>query len=256
MFRKQIECMGTVFLFQIQDQRPEQELDHYCDVAAEILNDADNVFSLYKPESEISRIVSGDLPWEKSSAVQRSIRGQVESWREVTAGFFNAREGADYDPSGLVKGWAAANAAHYLEGNGITNFTLNAGGDIYLSSELDRSVLSRVGLSNLKPISSSGAGVNMILELSGTGYHAVATSGIAERGEHIWRSEAATRFQQVSVVAKDLVSADIWATALISGGMPSWEHFLGAAEGAVAIGVFEDGAMIASPGFSNLPASF
>ena len=248
--------MGTVFLFQIQDHRPEPELDHHCDVATEILNDADNVFSLYKPESEISRLVRGDMQWQKSSGVQQSIRGQVERWREITEGHFDALDGPNYDPSGLVKGWAAANAAHYLEANGITNFTLNAGGDIYLSSELERSALSRVGLSNLKTIRASDAGVNMILELSGTGYHAVATSGVAERGEHIWRSDSTVRFQQVSVVAKDLVSADIWATALVSGGMPAWENFLGNAEGAVAMGVFEDGSMIASPGFSPLLASF
>lgn len=248
--------MGTVFLFQIQDARPDAELDRLCDVAAEILRDADEVFSLYKPESEISKLVTGKMQWVQSSPVQQSIRAQAEKWREATQGYFDARDGRDYDPSGLVKGWAAQNAANYLEANGVIDFTLNAGGDVYLSSELSPSVLSRVGLSNLKPIYSKDAGVNMVLELAGTDFHAVATSGIAERGEHIWRAESVRRFQQVSVVAKDLVVADVWATAMLSGGEKAWQIFLDSVDDAVALGVFEDGAMISTAGFSALLASF
>lgn len=256
MFRHQIECMGTVFLFQIQDHRPEVELNRHCEVATEILRDADETFSLYKPESEISKLVRHELRWGVASAVQRSIRSQVENWREMTHGFFDARDDKEYDPSGLVKGWAAQNASNYLEANGIVDFTLNAGGDIYLSSELKPSVLSRVGLSNLKPLSSTAAGVNMVLELAGSGYHAVATSGVAERGEHVWRGDTERRFQQVSVVAKDLVAADVWATALLSGGDSAWNTFVTSATDAVALGVFEDGSIVASRGFSSLLASF
>lgn len=248
--------MGTVFLFQIQDSRPEAELERHCEVAAEILVEADEKFSLYKPESEISKLVREEIQWHQASPVQQSIRSQVEKWRQKTSGFFDSRDGKDYDPSGLVKGWAAQNAANYLEANGIIDFTLNAGGDIYLSSELKPSLLSRVGLSNLKPIYSKDAGVNMVLELAGSGYHAVATSGIAERGEHVWRAESARKFQQVSVVAKDLVAADVWATALLSGGELAWEVFLDSADQALALGVHEDGSMVATAGFSALLASF
>ena len=247
--------MGTVFLFQIQDQRPDLELNQACEVATEILRDADEVFSLYKPDSEISRLVRSEIPWEKASPVQRSVREQVLGWQELTGGYFDPREGLNYDPSGLVKGWAAQNAAHYLEAHGIVDFTLNAGGDIYLSTALGRSALSRVGLSNLRPIASQEAGVNLILELAGTEFKAVATSGTSERGEHVWRSAGAARIQQVTVVARDLVSADVWATALLAGGESAWELFLERAQEHRALAIYEDGSMVSSPGFSQLLAS-
>lgn len=255
MFRFEAVCMGTVFIFQIQDQLPNAELQRQCEVALEILIEADEVFSLYKPNSEISKLVRGELEWKRASAVQRSIREQAEIWKKRTAGFFDPRTDSNYDPSGLVKGWAAQNAAQYLEANGIRDFTLNAGGDIYLSEGLSKSILTRVGLSNLQPISSQQAGVNMVLELSGSGYRAVATSGISERGEHIWRASEEKHLQQVSVIAKDLVTADIWATALISGGQKAWDLMRAEATEVIALGVFKDGSIISTPGFTSLLAS-
>lgn len=255
MYRFQADCMGTVFLFQIQDLLPEAELERQCKVALEILIEADEVFSLYKPNSEISRLVRGELDWKQASAVQKSIADQVDSWKQKTHGYFDARSGADYDPSGFVKGWAAQNAAQYLEANGIRDFTLNAGGDIYLSSGISRSILTRVGLSNLRPIASEGAGVNMVLELFGSGYQAVATSGISERGEHIWRKSTEKQLQQVSVVGKDLITADVWATALISGGQQAWELLPTQAADVLALGVFSDGSMVATPGFTKVLAT-
>lgn len=241
-----------MFLFQIQDNLSAPELERQCHVAVEILEQADQTFSLYKPESEISQIVKGEVSWEKATSVQRSIRDMVQSWKQTTGGFFDARSGSDYDPSGLVKGWAAQNAAHYLEANGIRDFTLNAGGDIYLSSGLSRSVLTRVGIANLKPIASKEAGVNLVLELWNSGFQGVATSGIAERGEHVWRAGEGKNFQQVTVVAKDLVTADVWATALLSGGSNAWAVFEGASQDLVGFGVYADGSMVASAGFSSL----
>lgn len=247
--------MGTVFVFQIRDQLPDAELQRQCEVALEVLIEADEVFSLYKPNSEISKLVRGELEWNRASAVQKSIRDQAEVWKERTSGFFDPRTGASYDPSGLVKGWAAQNAAQYLEANGIRDFTLNAGGDIYLSEGLTKSVLTKVGLSNLQPISSQHAGVNMVLELFGSGFRAVATSGISERGEHIWRASEERQLQQVSVIGKDLVTADIWATALISGGQKAWNVMTTEAAEVIALGVFKDGSLISTPGFTNLLAS-
>lgn len=247
--------MGTGFLFQVQDRLPETEINHHCEAASEILRTADEVFSLYKPESEISKLVRNEIPWTAASRVQSSIRELTSLWREKTGGYFDARDQENYDPSGLVKGWAAENAAQYLEANGIVDFTLNAGGDIYLSSELSPTVLSKVGIANLKPISSDEAGVSLVLELSGSGFRAVATSGIAERGEHVWRSATQKRFQQVTVVARSLSVADVWATALLSGGANAWDVFVSNSEDCAGFGVYEDGSLIASAGFSSLLAS-
>ena len=49
---------------------------------------------------------------------------------------------------------------------------------------------------------------------------ALATSGSAQRGDHIWRGGelAPADFVQVSVMADDIVTADVLATAIVAGG--------------------------------------
>ena len=248
--------MGTVFLFQIEDAVSEHELERLCRSAMEILDDADQKFSLYKPDSEISRLKSGQIDWAKASREQLLIKELCSSWQGQTSGFFDARVDGDYDPSGLVKTWAAQNAVNFLQSNGIRQFTLNAGGDIFLSADLESELLNRVGLSNLKPIASLDAGANMILDLKGTEYRAVCTSGSVERGEHIWATSGSQEFLQVTVVAADLVTADIWATAISAGGVSAWKAFTENSDSqTTAIAIGKDGSILAARGFSQLLAN-
>ena len=220
--------MGTFFTFSIADDVEAERTATDVATACTILVDADERFSLYKPESETSRLNSNSLAWPEASPVQIEVQTLVSEWKNKTSGFFDpvSPEGT-YDPSGLVKAWAAKNAAVYLEANGYGDFTLNAGGDVYLGPRVKTDPLSRVGLSNLKSIAAKDASVNMILDLSGSPYRAVATSGSSERGEHIWTKDDLNtpKYLQATVVATDLVTADIWATALISGGKQALELF-------------------------------
>lgn len=261
MFSKNFDCMGTVFTFQLGGEANAEQVASVVDTACSILLDADNRFSLYKAESEISKIASGALSWESATSVQKDIRSQTQTWMEITEGFFNPTSpDGKYDPSGLVKTWAATNAAMFLEANGYRDFTLNAGGDVYIGPEVKTFPLTRVGLSNLKPINSPGASVNMILDVAGTSYRGVATSGSTERGEHIWssdKSSKAEKFLQVTVVATDLVTADIWATAIISGGQKAFDLFANkvSKETAVAVATDHNGRIQSTSGFASILAN-
>ena len=50
----------------------------------------------------------------------------------------------------------------------------------------------------------------------------LATSGYSERGDHIWRpvapAVADAQFIQVTVVADEIIKADVMATAILAGG--------------------------------------
>ena len=250
--------MGTIFNFQIEDRLSDAELARYCEGAMDILRDADETFSLYKTQSEISELNSGVRSWSSASSVQKKIREDSLSWKDQTAGFFDpiSPEGR-YDPSGLVKTWAARNACHFLEGNGVRQFTLNVGGDIFLSADLASPKLNRVGLSNLRSIAATGAGSNLVLDLAGTGSRAVATSGVSERGEHIWSPAKGPRYLQATVAAEDLVLADIWATALVSGGDAAFGEFERRVDKdtARALVTTRDLAIRSSAGFAELLAT-
>ena len=256
-------CMGTYFLFKIRSDFSSANLAGLITQACEILHEADQTFSLYKNDSELSRIARQELTVEKASDSVRAIYRDCEVWREKTNGWFDAtNQEKIFDPSGIVKTWAAKRAALFLEANGVKNFTLNAGGDIYLSSELSVNNLWRVGLADLNKREEKGSGSNMTLNLKGSPFRAVATSGSVERGEHIWAKGVLPEKHdvvQVTVVGQDLVVADIWATAIYAGGREALAEMNKVENSteitAAAIVTYADGSMTASKGFTALLAS-
>lgn len=82
-----------------------------------------------------------------------------------------------YDPSGLVKGWAAERAARHLHELPGLGWCLNAGGDILVHTPDDQPAW-RIGIEN----PDDPTRIMRVVE-NRTG--AVATSGSAHRGTHI-----------------------------------------------------------------------
>jgi thiamine biosynthesis lipoprotein len=185
------------------------------------------------------------------------IWNACEQWEKETEGWFSAfTPEHTFDPSGLVKTWAARRAAEYVLEQGITDFTLNAGGDIYIADGVTEDVDWRMGISKPVSIAAEDAGVLTVVDLNGTPYRAMATSGSAERGAHIWNPksggrEPANEFVQVSVIARYLVTADVWATAAFAEGERAIAH-LNRIDDIEALFVYADGQLAATDGFFNL----
>ncbi|MEY3561600.1 MAG: hypothetical protein RL068_752 [Actinomycetota bacterium] len=242
-----LEAMGTVFRFTFAKADQPQVLAQLA-AAIEIIREADQAFSTYKKESEVSRINRGEINLAEASDDVRLISDVCRIWELRTEGGFASTDRlGNWDPSGIVKAWAAQSAVRYLEAHGLTNFSLNAGGDILLGSGAQPE-LQRVGVAKPRPIASIGFQAEQILDLSESSYAAVATSGSAERGNHIWGQ--AKGILQVSVIGSDLISADVWATALYAKGValfPELEE-----QGLQASITFEDGSKITSSGYSRL----
>ncbi|MGA8113087.1 MAG: FAD:protein FMN transferase [Actinocatenispora sp.] len=114
-----------------------------------------------------------------------------------------------FDPSGLVKGWAVQRAADLLTGHGVTDFCLNAGGDIALRCAPGAPGW-RVGVED-------PADPSRLLAVLEVTDGAVATSGTARRGTHIYDPHTggpATRLASVTITGPDLTWADVYATAI------------------------------------------
>jgi len=252
-------CMGTGFRFQGQSDLESAQVDFALQVACGILHEADNIFSLYKPESALSQLAAGKTSVAQCPPVVSEIWDACEIWEQKTDGWFSAfTPEHTFDPSGLVKTWAAKRAAESLISAGVTDFTLNAGGDVYISEAASAQFDWRVGLSKPVSVASDEAGALAVIDLKGTGYQAVATSGSAERGNHIWNPKApgrefATELLQVTVIARDLVEADVWATAAFAEGLASMAR-IDAIDHLEAICILADGQIAATPGFASLMA--
>ncbi len=252
-------CMGTAFRFAGRSSLTEGEVQALIASACEILHEADHTFSTYKPESPISRLARGETNLNSLPPVVSEVWDACDRWQELTDGWFNAMTPQNtFDPSGLVKTWSAARAAEALMLGGVTDFTMNAGGDVWIADGVTEAREWRIGVSKPISIASENAGVLTVIDLADTDYRAMATSGSAERGQHIWNPKApgksaADELLQVSVVAKDLVTADVWATAAFAEG-PSAVSHLNRVDGIEAIFVMANGDLAATDGFAEILA--
>ena len=250
-------AMGTGFSFHGRSSLSDSDTSIILNQACAILHEADLIFSLYKPESPLSRLARGETSVAECPPVVDEIWQACEAWEKTTDGWFSAFNAENtFDPSGLVKTWAAKLAAEYVLEQGMTDFTLNAGGDVMIADGVTEAIDWRMGISKPVSIAADGAGVLTVVDLHRTPFRATATSGSAERGSHIWNPKAGGRepagdFIQVSVIARDLVTADVWATAAFAEGERAIEH-LNKVDDLEALFVYADGQLAATNGFVNL----
>lgn len=210
-----------------------------------VFADADARFSLYRADSEASALARGELGLLDSSATFRAVYALANDWRLATDGAFSAhRPDGIVDLSGVVKAWAMARAEALLERRGAAAWCLNVGGDVATRGALAPGIPWTIGV--IDPFDRSRLVTAAAIDPN---RGAVATSGSAERGDHIWRTgdPALPRFSQVTVAAADIVTADVLATAIVSAGPGELATFTQKWPIDV-LAVLEHGAVLATPG--------
>jgi thiamine biosynthesis lipoprotein len=173
-------------------------------------------FSLYRDNSELSRVAHGELLLTESSDELRSVYESAIEWRSATSGVFTPhRPDGVLDLDGIVKAIAIQQVGVVLHDRGFDDWCLNVGGDVLTAGSPLESQGWTVGIVDPSDRTALLCAVRLR-----EGHFAIATSGTAERGEHVWRasSESAGRFAQVSVSAGDIITADVLATAILAGG--------------------------------------
>ncbi|WP_241983344.1 FAD:protein FMN transferase [Cryobacterium tagatosivorans] len=251
------ESMGTVVSLRMgdgdaHDGTGTRELRRMAGAAAEAaFRRWDERFSLYRRDSELSRVARGDIRLTEASATLRDCYMLALGWRDRTDGVFTPhRADGVVDLSGVVKGLAIAETGEILAGLGLAGWSINAGGDILVDGRPAPEVDWVVGIVDPMDRGEVLAGVPLAGPL-----RAVATSGSAERGEHIWTPApgAASPYLQVSVFAADIVTADVLATAIVAGGEKTLNDSTGRWPIEV-LAVLRDGELLATPGLRR-PAS-
>jgi FAD:protein FMN transferase len=199
--------------------------------AFDTMREADRLFSTYRIDSEVNRIRRGELHLRQADPLVRAVATMCRQAGELTEGAFTDRLPDDhgvrrFDPTGLVKGWAAERAASRLADLPATSFCLNAGGDVVVGGEASEELggsgkLWRVGIEDPRDRSR----IAEVVELRQGG---VATSGTAARGAHLYdpvSGKPMERTGSVTVVGPSLMWADVWATALFVGPAPLARRF-------------------------------
>ncbi|MEU9046319.1 MULTISPECIES: FAD:protein FMN transferase [unclassified Kitasatospora] len=211
--------MGTVVSLAAPDTTDPAHFQDAATAAFTHLHHVDQVFSPYLPDSPISRIRDGRLSLaglvhHPDGPQIREVLDLCERLKQGSGGAFDAWAVGDpprFDPCGAVKGWATEHASALAAAHGLPRHILNAGGDIRLHSGNDPAPW-RVGITDPHHPGS----VLTVLHLRDG---AVATSGTAERGAHVFdprTARPATALAQVTVTGPDLTLADGYATAALA----------------------------------------
>ncbi|WP_460580187.1 FAD:protein FMN transferase [Humibacter ginsengisoli] len=185
----------------------------------EELHDLDRVFSTYRPDSDVSRLRTGELDLGSADPRVVLVHGACVEAKEATGGLFDAWHQGWFDPTGYVKGWAIETAAEralrpLLGHGGVQAVGLGLGGDMQLYTAPGSDWSWHVGIAD-----PHGAGQVVATVEVGTG--AVATSGTAERGSHIVdprTGSPALSVASATVIADGVTDADLWATTAVIAG--------------------------------------
>lgn len=192
------------------------------------LRSVEAMFSTYRRDSQISAINRGELTVAEADPLVRSVLEHCADADVACDGVFSPYRPAGFersgqvpglpgrpylDPAGLVKGWAIERAAGLLADLVGVDYCLNGGGDLVVGGTAGGGPW-RIGIEDPGDV---GRIRTTVTVESG----AVATSGTARRGAHIWQpatGAAATGLLAVTVIGPSLMLADVYATAAFAMG--------------------------------------
>lgn len=205
------------------------------------LRAVDEVFSTYRPDSVVSRLGRGDVALDDCPAEVAEVMALGEAAERDSGGAFSVhRPGPDgsitFDPSGVVKGWAAERAVAPLRALADTDFCLSAGGDLVCRTVDPDAPPWRIGIEDPRD-------PQRLIAVVPVGNGAVATSGSAHRGQHVVDARTGrppSGIASVTVVADSLTAADIDATAAYALGADA-ASWLAARRGRSGLVVWADG---------------
>ena len=183
--QSEIHVWGTVIFIdcaseKISDAQLHIAVGHVKDYCEHI----DNVFSTYKEGSTVSQLRRGDISIENCDAEVQEVWQLCQQAKWMSDGAFDPWVVAGgFDPSGLVKGWAADKCADMLMSAGAQHVQVNAAGDLSL-----RGGYFDTADGVVKPWKIGVVNPDNRLEVLKTfdiTDGAIATSGTYERGAHI-----------------------------------------------------------------------
>lgn len=217
--KSEIEVWGTILFVDVSSSRAsESDLQEGLDTLGKFVFHVDDLFSTYKNDSVVSMLRRREIQIEDTSEEVQEVWNRCIEARDLTDGAFDpwAVDGG-FDPSGLVKGWAADKCAEILQDAGAEHIQVNAAGDLTLrGGYFDGTTVAPWSIGVVNP--QNREEVVQVFEIMDG---AIATSGTYERGAHILDPHSgliAIGARSATVLGPDGGLADALATALMVEG--------------------------------------
>jgi len=226
--RRQFPVWGTIVDVDCYSQFvSDADLNLAMKQITEFCEAVDRDFSTYKDGSWVSRLRRGDVAiedcpddvievWDLCAQAKWLSDGAFDPWA-VKGGF---------DPSGLVKGWAADTCADLLVAAGVPHVQVNAAGDLALRGGWFDSASEEIKPWSIGVVNPTNTlEVVKVYEITDG---AIATSGTYERGAHI--HDPQTGMIAIGALSATVVGplgwlCDAMATAVMVGGDDSAKWF-------------------------------
>ena len=184
------------------------------------LDAVEAALSPYRDDSDLCQWRAGARTLGRCSPLLAEVIDAIGTLEDLTEGGFHPydRQG-QFDPTGYVKGWAVERAVGILSEAGVADAFFGVGGDIQMIGRADTGRPWRVAVTD----PADERRIVAVVEAPADGRaFAVATSGAAQRGDHIWagiggRPGGVRRpdaLASVTVVGPDLGHVDAFATAI------------------------------------------
>ncbi|CAB4869683.1 unannotated protein [freshwater metagenome] len=204
--------MGTMASLAIASHVGVETADAAARACVDSLAGDERRFSHYSDSSDIERWRRGEPIDAKALHEIRVVLDECLLLEIASDGVFSVTNPGTgrLDTAGYVKGHAIGKAAEAIRHAGVDDFSLNVGGDTYCGGQPAPDRAWRIGVAH--PHRSRG--VAAVVEVRDG---AVATSGIAQRGDHIWhvrpsQALAPSRIVSFTVTGPDIATADAYAT--------------------------------------------
>ena len=215
--KRLVETWGTVVVIEATSSvLGEVTVSAAVDEVEQFFFSVDRDFSTYKSDSQVSRIRRGELKIEDASEYVQQVWALCKFSRELTLGAFDPwKAEGGFDPSGLVKGWAAEVGAQMLVEAGVEKVLINASGDIVLRGGKPEGGPWNIGIA-------SPDDVERYVKFFDVTDGSVATSGDYEKGAHIVDPHTgliAIGARSATVIGPDGAICDALATALMVDGV-------------------------------------
>ena len=203
------------------------ELSAEVKKVVEFCRDVDKDFSTYIDSSWVTRLRRGEIAIDDCPENIREVWDLCGQAKYLSDGAFDPWAVADgFDPSGLVKGWAADICADMLVAAGAQHVQVNAAGDLALRGgwfdPTDSTVKPwKIGVVN----PDNRLEVLKIFEITDG---AIATSGTYERGAHIsdpYTGMIAIGAKSATIVGDKGWLCDALATAVMVAGTDAAKWF-------------------------------
>ena len=223
--RKQFPVWGTIVDVDIASSVVSEDgLNQGMQQVIDFCTQVDSDFSTYIDTSWVTRLRTNQIEISSCPPSVQEVWNLCLQAKHLTDGAFDpwAVKGG-FDPSGLVKGWAADKCADLLLSLGIEHVQVNAAGDLALRGGFYDGVVKpwRIGVVN--PDNRTE-----VVETFEIFDGAIATSGTYERGAHIndpYTGLIAIGAQSATVVGPLGWLCDALATALMVAGTDGAKYF-------------------------------